>query len=53
MKVNKKMVEYWLGLECPKDLLVEIANSIFDEEEYTPSILYNDIVETWSVKNEQ
>jgi len=52
MKVNKEMLEYWLGCENPKDLLIEIANSIFDEEEYTPRILYNDIAKSWKVIKE-
>ena len=51
-KVNNEMLEYWLGCENPKDLLMEIANSIFDEEEYTPRILYNDITESWKVLKE-
>tara|TARA_R110002012_G_scaffold48307_1_gene125860 strand:+ start:166 stop:330 length:165 start_codon:yes stop_codon:yes gene_type:complete len=47
MKINKEMLEYWLGCEDPKDLLIEIANSIFDEKQYTPRILYDDIADTW------
>tara|TARA_R100000655_G_scaffold13297_3_gene29991 strand:+ start:2520 stop:2681 length:162 start_codon:yes stop_codon:yes gene_type:complete len=53
MRVNKEMLEYWIGQENPKDILIEIANSIFDDEEYTPSILNKDIVESWKEKEKE
>tara|TARA_R100001530_G_scaffold131728_1_gene103576 strand:+ start:42 stop:203 length:162 start_codon:yes stop_codon:yes gene_type:complete len=51
-RVNIKMVEYWIGNENPKKVLMEIANSIYDKETWTPEILYNDIVETWKGREE-
>ena len=57
-RVNIKMVEYWLGGECrdsfceSKEVIMEIANSIYDKETWTPEILYNDIVETWKGREE-
>ena len=53
MQVTIEMLEYWLGLENPKDIILEIANSIYDEEEWTPKILNNDIVESWKEKKEK
>ena len=34
MKVTIEMVEYWVGLENPNDIILEIANSIFYEDEH-------------------
>ena len=53
MKVDRKMLEYWIGQENPKDILIEIANSIFDDKEWSPSILNKDIVESWKEKEKE
>jgi len=58
MKVTIEMVEYWVGLENPNDIILEIANSIFyedehEENEYTPEILHNDILTTWTENKDE
>jgi pyridoxine/pyridoxamine 5'-phosphate oxidase len=51
-KITLEMVEYWLGTDTNEGAKVirEIANSRFTPDEWTPKILYNDIIETWEEK---
>tara|TARA_B100000902_G_scaffold254857_1_gene241284 strand:+ start:523 stop:768 length:246 start_codon:yes stop_codon:yes gene_type:complete len=56
-KVTKEMVEDWLsgieerrGEEAIKTI-IEIANSIFDKEHWTPEILHRDISQSWEVRD--
>ena len=55
MKVNSKMVKYWLGAEwrdcggIPKDVIedfVDIANGKYD-----PTLLRQDILDTWRLNH--
>lgn len=51
-KLTLEMVSYWLGTSPNEGAKVirEIANSSLTPDEWTPKILYNDIIETWSEK---
>ena len=45
-KVTWEMVDYWLGDDSVRELLVEIANG-----EYTLEQFKQDIIDTWQEKN--
>ena len=51
-KITLEMVSYWLGTNPNEGdkVIREIANSRFTPDEWTPKILYNDIIETWNEK---
>ena len=51
--VTEEMLLYWLGAHPIKEMkkvLLEISNSVHDEEPYTPDILRNDIISSWRMK---
>lgn len=48
--VTRNMLDYWLGDEDPKNVLLGIANSILHKEPYNPDTLHSDIMQTWMAK---
>lgn len=48
--ISRKMLDYWLGEEDPKNVILEIANSIFEKDKYSPDVLHSDIIQSWIAK---
>ena len=47
MKVTKEMVENWLGSTDILELLTELANGEYEQEQFK-----QDVIDTWEEENE-